>query len=248
MTYLEPVLPATLALLFIALLARRRRPRLSWVMVAVAAGGLFLWSWEPVAQLTASSFEGRYPERALPEGDAEAIVVLSAAVRLPRESRPEALLDSQSLERTSYAGWLYRNWKAVPILASGGAMGPRGRRVVVADVMKQALVADGVPEEMVWTERRSSSTYWNAVRSAEILRERGIRRIALVTEAYHMPRAELCFRKQGLEVVPAPCGFRSTQPIESWTDLVPATRAIGINEDVLHEWVALAYYRLRGWI
>lgn len=59
---------------------------------------------------------------------------------------------------------------------------------------------------------RSRGTYDLSKRpgSKELLGERGIRRVVLVTEAVHMRRSASCFEKQGFEVIPAPCHFRSS--------------------------------------
>jgi hypothetical protein len=49
--------------------------------------------------------------------------------------------------------------------------------------------------------------------------------------AYHMLRAESCFRKQvGLEVLLAPCAFRTATFGEEIEDWVPNTSAIRKNE------------------
>lgn len=112
--------------------------------------------------------------------------------------------------------------------------------------MRQLLQEAGVPEAMIWTEQRSRSTYENAVYGAEILRQHGIGKIALVTEARSMLRAELCFRKQRITVVPAPCEFREFEsPLDEFT---PSWKAISSNEETLHETAGLAWYWLRGWI
>ena len=74
--------------------------------------------------------------------------------------------------------------------------------------MREMLERDGIPETMIWTEERSRSTYENAVYGAEVLRSHGITTIALVVEAQSMLRAEACFRKQGITVVPAASGYR----------------------------------------
>jgi uncharacterized SAM-binding protein YcdF (DUF218 family) len=67
-----------------------------------------------------------------------------------------------------------------------------------------------------------------------------------VVEAQSMPRAAACFRKQGITVVPAPCDFRQFRQIGS--ELMPGWKAVQRNEGTLHEILALAWYRLRGWI
>ncbi len=88
------------------------------------------------------------------------------------------------------------------------------------------------------------STYENALYGAEVLRAHGISRIVLVTGASHMPRAERCFRKQGLAVVPSPCCF--TVLLRKAGTFVPNAYGLGENENTLHESVGLLAYWLQG--
>jgi uncharacterized SAM-binding protein YcdF (DUF218 family) len=141
-----------------------------------------------------------------------------------------------------HAVWLFRNWKPLPILVSGGGGGDRPH----AAVMHDALVTEGVPTEVIWTETESENTHENAVNSSAILRARGVTRIALVTEAYSMPRAARAFEKSGITVVPAPS--RRTQLSGSYTDFFPGPSAIARNGEIIHELVGLLWYKLRGWI
>jgi uncharacterized SAM-binding protein YcdF (DUF218 family) len=108
------------------------------------------------------------------------------------------------------------------------------------------LEREGIPETSIWTEERSRSTYENAAFGAEILRMHGITMIALVVEAQSMLRADACFRKQGITVVPAASGYREWGPLSE--ELIPSWKAIQRNEVTLHETLGLAWYWLRGWI
>jgi len=56
-------------------------------------------------------------------------------------------------------------------------------------------------------ENDSENTAENAFYSAEILREKNIKTIILVTSAMHMPRSVALFEAQGLNVIPAPTGL-----------------------------------------
>jgi uncharacterized SAM-binding protein YcdF (DUF218 family) len=216
------------------------RCRKSWPVVLCAAG-LFLFSWPPAAWLALFPFELPYPNYAPTDKNVQAIVVLSSSVFPPTPPRPTAILGSDTLERCQYAAWLYKNWVHVPVLATGGGShGPP-----YAETMSEELQREGVPAAMIWTEGKSRSTYENALFSTELLRKKGIRRIALVTEAFHMRRAELCFRKQGMDLVPAACGFRT----KLWVDkgwLIPGWEPISWNEDVMHESIGLLWYKLKG--
>lgn len=66
----------------------------------------------------------------------------------------------------------------------------------------------------------------------------------LVTEATHMPRAERCFRKQGLAVVPAACCFTFLPRRPS--TLLPNWGGLARNEATLHEGFGLLWYWLSG--
>ncbi|MCW5978909.1 MAG: YdcF family protein [Bryobacteraceae bacterium] len=245
MTYLQPVIPLLIVLLVLGLSRRSSRTRSQRnALIVFVASVLFLWSWPPVVRLTSATLEWPYPASDLPSGDAEAIVVLTGGIDEPFPTQPEVRAEESTYRRAIYAAWLYTHWKPLPVLASGGPMGRKG--YLAAEVAGRLLAGHGVPESMIWTERRSRSTAENARFCAEALRARGVSRIVLVTDGFHMLRAERCFRKQGLAVTPAPCYMRRARPLSRWTDFVPKAEAILDNEAVLHEWLGLAWYWVRG--
>jgi len=246
MRYIQPVLPGVLLLLVLAIFAIPRWRRFGRSVTLLAAVVLFLWSWPPTAMVTAWTLERWYPAAQPPAGSAEAIVVLAGFVRAPYPSQPVPVLTEDTTTRLRYASWLHRTWEPLPIVVSGGPLGEPGRRIVVAEVMKEFLIAEGVPEELVWTETQSQSTYENARNTTALLKGKGIAKAAVVTEGYHMLRAEHCFRKEGLEVVPAPCSMESQRQLSRWTQFIPSAGAIAKNEDALHEWVGLLWYRIKG--
>ena len=59
-----------------------------------------------------------------------------------------------------------------------------------------------------------------------------------------MLRAERSFRKQGLDVVQAPCCFRSDE--DEVTGWLPNYKAISDNEDAMHEFLGLIWYWMLG--
>ena len=94
-----------------------------------------------------------------------------------------------------------------------------------------------------WLEDRSHTTLENARLSHAILSAAGIRRIYLVTQAWHMPRAELAFERAGFEVIPAPTGY-ATRFRVTVLDFVPDARALRDSSVFFHELLGIGWYRL----
>jgi uncharacterized SAM-binding protein YcdF (DUF218 family) len=108
--------------------------------------------------------------------------------------------------------------------------------------MRKTLVTEGVQESMIWSKEHSHSTHEKALYSAQILRNKGISRIVLVTDVHHMYRAHRSFRKQGLEVIPAACGYRSYgSSLHRLVQFLPNWEPIGWNEDSLHAHASPTY-------
>ena len=212
-------------------------------MLLTGLGGLFLVSWPPVEWLLALPLEFPYREVNPPREPADAIVVLAGGGDPANTELPVQIPGPGTYARCRYAAWLYHNWRPVPVVLSGGTHSRR--RLPVATLMAHVLQSEGVPSHHVIEENRSTNTKQNAVLTAELLRQKNIRRIALVVDADSMLRAELCFRKEGIVVVPVPMGQR-TRGIPD--DLLPSAASIRGNEITLHEALGLIWYKLRGWI
>jgi uncharacterized SAM-binding protein YcdF (DUF218 family) len=249
-TYSQPIFPTLLLLLFIGLFrVWRRSQKQKPILLAVALVTLFLVSWFPFEWLAEQPFERPFPRSIDPSNDAQAIVVLGGSIQYSTmPDLPVAWLDRATYEACQYAAYLHNHWRPLPVLVSGGRSNPpRTNEPPRAILMKDALVMYGVPQTMIWPEIGSLTTHENAVFSAEILRQKGKESIVLVTDARHMWRAELAFRKQGLKVVPAACDYRSGGRLHP-TDLLPDTDQIRYIEEMLHETLGLIWYKVHGWI
>src|SRR4051794_28927196 len=201
MTYTEPLLILCSAVALVGLLNIRRGRSRYLAYCGILA--LLLVSWPPVDWLLAQPLVGWYPVREFqPPAGIQAIVVLGSAVSPPHYERPYPLADSETFRRCEHAAWIYRRGTQVPVLACEGHQ-ERG-----AFIMGELLRRAGVPVERIWVENQSLSTHENAVYGSRILGEHGIHRIVLVVDGPSMIRAAACFRKLGIDVVPAPSSFR----------------------------------------
>jgi len=66
--------------------------------------------------------------------------------------------------------------------------------------MAARLAELGVPKDAIVRERASLDTRDNARYTAALCARRGIGSVVLVTCGFHLPRARLCFEREGLEV------------------------------------------------
>jgi uncharacterized SAM-binding protein YcdF (DUF218 family) len=241
MTYIHPLV----FLLLVGFVAARSclpKSRGRTILTATTIA-LFLLSWPPFDWLMSRPLEAGFPESRFPAGSVEAIVVLSGGVLGRDYGRSYRLPKFDTYQRCEYAAWLFHYWHSVPVLVSGG---PGAGRIAASTEMRGLLLRAGVPDEMIWAEDRSSSTYENAVFSAQTLRSRGVSRIALVVDARSMLRAAACFRKQGITVVPAASEFRDVDLGSGWQVWLPKVDSIVQNELTLHESLGLVWYWLRG--
>jgi uncharacterized SAM-binding protein YcdF (DUF218 family) len=234
--------PAVNLLLVLAgALLRRARPRVS--LVLVSAGWLSLLAFSlPAVSYTLNA--GLQREPALPLAGAppaQAIVVLGGGRYAGAPEYGGDTVSERALSRVRYAAYLQRR-SGLPILVSGGAVYEEGPA--------EALLLKGVLEDelrvpVTWTEATSRTTEENAVLSAPLLRERGISRFYLVTEASHMGRALAAFRRQGLDPVPAPTRFATRGGGPAVFAWLPAARALAGSSEALYAYLAEAWYRLR---
>jgi uncharacterized SAM-binding protein YcdF (DUF218 family) len=131
------------------------------------------------------------------------------------------------------------------ILLSGGPIDGESSPTA-ATVMRDFLLSQGVNASRIMLEESSQNTSENAVESCKLLRERGLHRIVLVTDASHMPRASACFRKQGLEVAPSPCSHTANEYHFAWFDLIPDVNSAVQVHTAWHEWLGMAFYWAQG--
>jgi uncharacterized SAM-binding protein YcdF (DUF218 family) len=250
------VYPLGLAcLIILAVLLIVRQPGWQRALLIVALLALWLGGNRWVAMGLARSLEWRYlPPDPIPQ--AQVIVLLGGGTQ--SASYPRSMVEVNNAgDRVLYAAWLYRQGVAEYILLSGGSLGWSAEVDPPAQQMAALLEMMGVPSEALWLEPVSRNTYENARYSARILRERGVRRILLVTSASHMPRSVRLFEAQGFEVIPLPTDYTVT--VEEWQalwrgsleshvlGLLPTASGLALTTQVLKEYMGMLVYDLRGW-
>jgi uncharacterized SAM-binding protein YcdF (DUF218 family) len=237
---LPPAGPLLLSGLGLLLLAARRR---------VAAGLLLLVSWAGLWLLCSHAFALVLAGALLPPvqpvrpealAQAQAIVVLGGGVlaEAPEYGAPQP--NAVTLGRLRYGASLARRTGKPLAFAGGVGWASAGSGIAPeAEVARAAVQEFGT--QFRWVDGRSRDTVENALEMQRLLTPDGVRRVAVVTDAWHMPRALLAFERAGFEVVAAPTGFpaASTRPLLGW---LPSSGGLELSRNVIRErlglWVA----------
>lgn len=224
---------------------RRRSPRLATLCFVLGLGGLWLMSLPWVMQHAARQLETE-PPLALevwPELARRADVIVVLGAGRERGDPAWAGADQPSLlalERMRFAAVLAKA-SGLPVLTTGGLH--YGTPPSEAQLMAERMQEDfGVA--VTWQEQASRTTWENALFSADLLLAQGKRRVVLVTQAWHMQRARWSFERAGFEVIPAPVGFLGRDHARPFAGLLPESRAMWQNGQLLNEAVGLVGYRL----
>ena len=237
------LLPPLLLVLLLAagLIVRRRHPRLATSLILLATAALYALSTPWVGGVLLKSLEISTPVSPAQLHTADAIVVLGSGRYLDADEYGGDTLNGRSLERLRYAARLHRA-SGLPILVTGGK--PSGGTLAEGRIMQDTLESEyGMSPR--WVEDASLTSWDNARLSAPLLKQAGVRRIALVTHAWHLRRIVPLFEAQGLGVIPAGIRFSRTR-VDSVMDLVPTPAGLRDSSFALHEWLGILWYKLRS--
>ena len=93
-----------------------------------------------------------------------------------------------------------------------------------------------------WVEEKSRTTMENAQYSVPILKQAGIKRIYLVSHAWHLARAIPEFERLGMVVVPAGTGYHGGK--FELKGLLPTAEGMEGSYFACHEMLGIVWYQL----
>ena len=248
-------LPLCLGLLFIGLglLWFTRRQRSGKILASAGAGLLLILSYSAIPDMALRPLELKYPpaadlnagsgvaKDALSLGAGSYIVVLGGGISSDPTLPITSQIGSESLSRLLEGVRLYRAEPGRKLILSGGRV---FRPIPESQVMSRVALIMGVNPRDILQESVSRDTEEQAHFLKPLV---GRQRFFLVTSAFHMPRAMALFRRRGLDPVAAPVGLPG-QRTGQWSPggLFPSTASLGLTDIALHEYLGLAWARLRG--
>lgn len=183
-----------------------------------------------------------YAENVLESADEKhPIVVLGGGIYYKDEDNVQ--LSVHSLQRL-VKGYQLHNELDTPVVYTGGiAVGQE--TISEADAAEGFLLSLGVDADDYISEGKAQSTYENGKYIKKWMSDNDIKKIYLVTSAYHIFRSSAVFKAQEIEFMPVHSGFIYDHKL-SWLDYLPSRGALAVNMSALHEWVGLIWYYLSG--
>lgn len=207
------------------------RTRLRLLVAAITAGLGLLWLTVAFTPLAARLGEGLV--RRDPLGSADAVLVLGSRLQIDGDPTPAAL--SRLLRGFEM---LAEGHTSVLILTEQPE--PMGRYLPVARQFAQHFV----PAAELLTVGPVLNTHEEAVAASRLCRERGFKRLLVVTSPTHTRRACATVEHEGMEVVCVPS-------VETRFDLETLDRPgdrLELFGQALHERLGFFVYRRRGWL
>ena len=125
-----------------------------------------------------------------PVGEYDAIIVLGAQVK------PDGTPSLQLQWRIDAAAKAWKDRSSLVVVC--GAQGSN-EPAPEAHVMRDELIKQGVPAEMILMDDKSFNTRQNIQHAVELLEGRDVQRVLVVTSDYHLPRAMAIAEDAGLD-------------------------------------------------
>ncbi len=245
MIYLHKLVPLLLSPIVIvcALVvygAIRRNPKVALIGIAV----LYLFS-TPVVSNQFIRFAENLAVKANPETvpAASAIVVLSGMLTSVASSGG-SVKEWSDPDRFFGGIELYKLGKSKKLVFTGGLLPWEKNATPEGVTLKKFALSMGVPEHDIFVTGEAQNTEQEASAVKRLLNQKKPS-ILLVTSAFHMPRAQLLFEREGFVVYPYTVDFKVDTSLMTVMDWLPNPHALYLTDTAIREQIGLLYYRVK---
>jgi len=184
------------------------------------------------------------------DDDYEVAVVLGGTTDVDREPN-DRLFFHKGADRVTHALNLYHTGKVKKILFTGGNArlfeNPDRDNSPIYDF----YVMCGVSPEDILIESSSRNTRENAFFVKDMVSKNAKSgKVILITSAFHMRRAEGCFRKVGIDVTGFSTDFSTALPKDrfGFDGLLPSASVLDSWNFLIKEWIGYTVYWIVGYI
>ena len=173
-----------------------------WVWVIVLLTALCA-----ILILTIRTIIQDYPPYRLSDGYSSMPLERRAALVLGAKTQ-DNVMSNALRARVDYAIELYHTGQVGAVIFTGGFRDKDpAREWSESALARDYAVQRGVPSERIWIEQRSTTTLENLREAQAIVNAQGFAQVALVSDRWHLARAQAMARDLDLPVVPAPTPY-----------------------------------------
>ena len=244
MIYLNKILPIIVSplgliivLLFLSIFKRQV------LNLSVALILLFIFSLPIVSQNLTKLLEQNYDNISPNDiNTAESIVVLSGMVNVIKQTDNVTYEFNEAVDRILAGTKLLKLDKAKNIILTRGKL-PWSMGLSEGDFLADFVTSQGISIDKIFLTEIVQNTNDEAKAVSKILPKNSS--IILVTSAFHMPRAEMVFQNQNLQVIPYAVDFRKTARKINILDFLPNSKSFHDSNVYFREMLGRAFYKLR---
>lgn len=200
----------------------------------IANEALLLWEEPPTPMAQVASYDG-----------AIILTGISDQQKLPHDR----MYITRGADRVLHPLQLYRMGKVRSFVITGGSGSLLHTYSSEAAEIKRLLVHAGIPAHRILTEEKSRNTQENAQFTAQLLKGHPhLKKLLLVTSAFHMNRASGCFQKAGIKADPFATDFYTSRRQFTPDDFIPYEGALYNWQRLLREMLGYLVYDAIGYL
>lgn len=232
--------------LFISLFLIKKKPNTAIWFVVICLLIIAVFGNPYFSTFLTRSMEWRHmPSQAMEKADA---ILLIADGTLVSDTPRQRVEVADEADGVLYTATYYQQKLAPVIIVSGDEDRANSTKILLMEL--------GVPEDAIILQLNASNLRQDVSRSLDIIQEKEIKSVILVTSALKMDRTMFLLRDSGLTVTPAPTNYQVTlndwQNLTEWkwqdivTHLLPTSAALERTSQALWEYFGLTFYRVRS--
>lgn len=219
-------------LLFIYL---RRKGYIFSIIFFLAAFVIYIFSSPFIWKHFVCSIEDKINKSVSIDGDV--IVIFGGGV----SSFNDYISETKSIDFSSsdrlFTGYRLHLKTSLPIILSGGKVFNQDS---FAEVSKKLLISIGVKENYIFVDNLSRDTFENVKVIKDICKEKGYKKLIIVSDAIHIPRICLLLKKNNIDLSVYPSKYLCSN--YSWRDLLPGDMLY--SRALFYELFGYLYYSL----
>ncbi len=208
---------------------------------------LYLFSNQAIFYEVSRAYESSAKDETELKENYQAAIILGGMVNKYEEH--DLVAFAESSDRFLAILPLYKNRQVQKLIITGGS-GTLDQEIKEADILKKYLISIGIPTEDILIENKSRNTHENALNTSELITKEELEGpFLLSTSALHMPRAKKCFKKLGINFDTFPVDHLCVKrELNLQTLFIPQSDVIVKWKRLLHEWIGLLSYQVRGYV